>query len=442
MEMRIDSLGLILLAALMLPACRTTSPDPTPDAHWPSRASTHHSLSARDAWFAFQTAPTEDESEAALLRSLESIQSAVRSDARIALYHNQEGELHFAEAALHARSGDERGATESRDQARRAFGAAVSRAEEWVPGYLGLAKVATVEGQFDRADQHLLAATNALRELIKGPLDEPSFFESLIGISYAEQSDPLSPIPTRVEQRHLIVGQIAETERWALNATGEPAVPAEQAEPDHQLIRRLRDRIWYHQACNRRERALEAGQTQERVLRTFVNDLDQRVLARDGDLVEAYVDRIDAHLHLGNLREAEDDLNYLVASGLPLVHENARLLRQLMEVQLELVRRTVGNWIAGPTAGSPKLAVREINDLLTRLLGPPSRFEDLQVATLEEYVRLLREHALRKNSMEPLKEAKDAVSNLLNRVRDVEMRERLKGLDRDIRDAIGEMQRS
>lgn len=356
----------LLLAAVG--ACASPGKSARPvDVFWPTEASFQHLERAHARWMQHFT-QHDVSPRRAFDEVLEELSLARASDRRIALFPGLEGRVHVDAADAAAVAGDARGFEEHMEAARQAYRDARDLSDDWIPAHLGLAQIARRDQRWEDAEEHWVHARDAAARAM-GPIErERTLGELLFGRKRPKGPDALSPYPTEKERRALLLDQLAEAELWSFNqpAGAELGVGADGLKGTD-LLRRTRDRLALERAYLRLARDLADGQDRRSSFADFVATIDRDVLAREGDLIEAYQARAQGRQEVGDALGAVSDLEHLVAH--PMLAGNAELRTQLAGLRagldLEAAERAAGTWMR-----------EEVPDALQDAIGRLDRFFD------------------------------------------------------------------
>ena len=197
----------------------------------------------------------------------------------------------------------------------------------------------------------------------------PTLRELIFGRPRPRRPDALSAYPTEQERRDLLADQLALSETWGYNQPEGAGygLPAEGLSGT-QLLRRFRDRIGLERAYLRLARELASGTDRRAAFSTFVATIERDVLAREGDLVEAYLARAQGRREVGDLDGAISDLSFLTAN--PLLRRNASLAQGLADVRaqrdLDQAEEAAERWMQDPDSGALRSALDHLDSFFER----------------------------------------------------------------------------
>jgi len=381
---------LALLAACSAPRASSSR---APDVFWPTEASQVHHERAQQRWIR-HASEREQPAARGYEEVLEELALARAGDRRIALYPGLAGRVHLDAADVAALAGNERELARHLEAARADFREARDLSEDWIPAHLGLAQVARKDERWDDAEKHLKDAIEATGRAL-GPIDrDPTLRELIFGRPRPRRPDALSAYPTEAERRDLLADQLALSETWGYNQPEGAGygLPAEGLSGT-QLLRRFRDRIGLERAYLRLARELASGTDRRSAFSSFVATIERDVLAREGDLVEAYLARAEGRRELGDLDGAISDLSFLTAN--PLLRRNATLAQGLADVRarrdLDQAEEAAERWTEDPESDALRGALDHLDSFFSRDTSDPDR---LARATLL-YVDLMAGYAQR-----------------------------------------------
>lgn len=265
--------------------------------------------------------------ESELSEVMKLLDGAITNDRRAAIFHSKMGDIRLEAGQV--------------GQAEGYYNRSRELCQEWVPAWIGLAKVATQRGDLAGADSYLNSAAQAMAKLERGAepkaKQQPNFFLAALGVNLPAtpepKKDPNDPTYEEDEKLRILVSWLQANEAWVVENGGLVSPTGElKVVKTGDLFRRLKATIAFQRVLM----TLAEGAEPQAVL----TGLDY-VLQWDPNYFPARIEQAVQLRKLNNFKDAERLLLPMVANPAnPVLSNSAKLNYEMAAIYTDWFKQT------------------------------------------------------------------------------------------------------